>query len=58
MLVFWPLFYTPIIHLAAFLATICPLELSLDDFKQGLICNFNLPICLRVGGGGVVVLDS
>ena len=30
--------------------TLCPLELSLDDFEQGLICDLNLSVGLKVGG--------
>ena len=30
--------------------TLCPFEPSLDDFKQGLIRDLNLPVGLRVGG--------
>ena len=37
--------------------TLCPIEPSLDHLEQGLVCNLNLSIGLRVGGRGVVVLD-
>ena len=48
----------PIVHLVALLAIYpLPLELSLDDLKQGSVCDLNLSVGLRVGEGGVVVLD-
>ena len=34
------------------------LELSLDNLKQGSVCDFDLAISLKMGGGGVVVLYS
>ena len=48
----------PIICLAT-LSTIYPLPLepSLDDFEQGLVCDLNFSVGLKVGGGGVVILD-
>ena len=36
---------------------LCPLELNLDDFKQGSVCDLNLSVSLRVGWRGVVVLN-
>ena len=39
------------------LYTLCPFELSLDNFKQGSVYDFNLFVGLRVGRGRVVVFD-
>ena len=38
--------------------TLCPLELGLDDFEQGSVRDFNLPIGLWVCGRRVVILDT
>ena len=32
--------------------------MSLDDFQQGSVCNLGLTVCLWVGGGGIMILDS
>ena len=49
----------PIGHQVAHLVILpLPLKTSLDDFQQGSVCNLSLTVCLWVGRGGIMILDS